>query len=94
MPNALRIQPSDNVAVALQDLQPSSSLSLVEDGHVVDVCTVEPIPFGHKVALFEIPAGADVIKYGARIGVALVDISPGQHVHVHNLASVRGAAVR
>jgi len=33
-----------------------------------------------------------VIKYGTSIGVATDDVRPGEHVHVHNLRSVRGAA--
>jgi hypothetical protein len=44
------------------------------------------------VALREIAAGEKVIKYGASIGVATGDIHPGEHVHTHNLRSVRGAA--
>jgi len=52
----------------------------------------EAVPFGHKVAIANIPQGRAVIKYGASIGVATEDIIPGEHVHVHNLVSVRGAA--
>ncbi len=63
---------SDNVGVtftALQSRQESSAI----------------IPAGHKVALCDIPAGAAVIKYGAVIGYATVDIYEGGHVHIHNL---------
>jgi len=44
------------------------------------------IPAGHKVALRAVPAGAPVHKYGEVIGVASIDIAPGDHVHTHNLA--------
>ena len=52
----------------------------------------EAIPFGHKVAIRAIANGEHVIKYGASIGVAVADIQPGDHVHLHNLRSVRGSA--
>lgn len=44
------------------------------------------VPFGHKVALFAIARGEQVIKYGVVIGHATADITAGEHVHVHNLA--------
>ena len=42
---------------------------------------------GHKYALRQIVAGEDVMKYGMPIGHATCDISPGDHVHSHNLAT-------
>jgi len=42
---------------------------------------------GHKYALRPIAAGENVIKYGMPIGHATGDISPGDHVHSHNLAT-------
>lgn len=45
------------------------------------------IETGHKVALCDIPCGAQVIKYGYPIGRAKVDIKAGEHVHAHNVAS-------
>ena len=47
---------------------------------------------GHKYARVAISAGAAVIKYGMPIGHAVVDIAPGEHVHVHNLATNLDAA--
>ena len=43
------------------------------------------IPYGHKVALSEIKAEENVIKYGYAIGRATNDIRQGDHVHSHNL---------
>ena len=40
---------------------------------------------GHKYALCNIAKGENVIKYGAPIGHATVDIAQGEHVHTHNL---------
>lgn len=44
-------------------------------------------PRGHKVALCDIPAGTEVIKYGFPIGRATQDIAEGEWVHSHNLAT-------
>jgi (2R)-sulfolactate sulfo-lyase subunit alpha len=49
----------------------------------------QPVPLGHKFALTDIPAGADIIEYGVPIAVAREAISVGQHAHVHNLRSIR-----
>ncbi|SEG94974.1 galactarate dehydratase [Actinacidiphila yanglinensis] len=43
------------------------------------------IPAGHKVAVRAVAAGQPVRKHGEVIGVALTDIGPGDHVHLHNL---------
>jgi len=50
----------------------------------------EPIPFGFKVALEPLSAGADIVGYGEVIGVATRDILPGDLVHIHNMAGKRG----
>jgi altronate dehydratase len=90
MVNVLLINPQDNVVVALKDL-PIGTILEANDA-LPAVKTVDTIPFGHKVAITEITAGGSVTKYGASIGLAISEIKPGQHVHVHNLRSVRGAA--
>lgn len=93
MVNVLRIHPRDNVVVALTELPAGTDLELgdPEDGSL-HITSQSTIPFGHKVAIRPIARGQTVIKYGASIGVAVEDIVPGQHVHTHNLRSVRGAA--
>ena len=56
----IKICPDDNVAVALQDLS---------RGEVVEGVTLQSdIPRGHKVALKDLKAGENVIKYGFPIG--------------------------
>ena len=40
---------------------------------------------GHKIALRDIKAGEDIIKYGYSIGHAVEDIKEGDHVHTHNI---------
>ncbi|MBR0366648.1 MAG: UxaA family hydrolase, partial [Clostridia bacterium] len=40
---------------------------------------------GHKIALRDIKAGENIVKYGYPIGHALVDIKEGERVHTHNI---------
>ncbi|MBT3660574.1 MAG: UxaA family hydrolase [Rhodospirillaceae bacterium] len=75
----------DNVATCLADFDAGS----VVHAAGLDVALSDAIQFGHKFALTDIAAGAEICKYGEVIGVASVDIAIGQHVHVHNIESVR-----
>ena len=84
------IHPSDSVAMALEDLSTGTRVEVVREGRVRLVALLDPIPFGHKVALAAISQGDPVVKYGEVIGLASRDIAEGQHVHVHNLESQRG----
>jgi len=86
MKPALVISDSDNVATALELLEPGRRLEL--GGRSVTVA--ERILSGHKIALVHIAAGAPVIKYGSPIGHATSDIPCGAHVHTHNVVSDRG----
>lgn len=76
---ALVVHPDDDVATLLDDR--------VEVARTADGAPVAPgVPFGHKVALHALAAGAPVRKHGVVIGRATADIAAGEHVHVHNLA--------
>ncbi len=77
MQKLIQIHPRDNVAVAAVPLQQGESLAAVT--------ARQEIPFGHKLALRDIAAGEDVIKYGYPIGRALCGIAAGEHVHTHNV---------
>ena len=82
---AIVISTNDNVATALEALEPGTVLN--DAGGVM---VRDTIPRGHKVALRAIPAGSAVVKYGSPIGTATADIPAGAHVHTHNVASTRG----
>jgi len=56
----------------------------------MSVTLTNDIPYGHKIALTDIPKGEAIVKYGEHIGIATTDIRAGQHVHVHNVESTRG----
>ncbi|HEX9118402.1 MAG TPA: UxaA family hydrolase, partial [Anaerolineae bacterium] len=83
---ALLMHPGDDVGLAAVDLAVGAA---VEVGGFTVVLRQE-IPFGHKFALRPIPAGAEVHKYGECIGRAIAPIAAGEHVHVHNVESLRG----
>ncbi len=79
----------DNVATTIHDLSASSRIVLLE-GRSLTIC--DPIPAGHKLALTDLPEKAEVIKYGEVIGITTQPILVGQHVHTHNVQSLRGRA--
>jgi hypothetical protein len=83
------VSEEDNVATALHDLQAGSE-ALVSGpaGTQEPVTLMAEIRLGHKAALRTIPQGDLVIKHGRPIGRATKDISPGDHVHVHNVVSL------
>ncbi|MFZ5945769.1 MAG: UxaA family hydrolase [Bacillota bacterium] len=81
------MNPNDNVATAVRDI---SANETVKDDNGQEITVIDPIPFGHKAAISKIPAGAEVIKYGEPIGIAVTEIKVGCHVHVHNVEGARG----
>jgi altronate dehydratase len=90
--NVLRLHPEDNVVTAIRNLEPGEYLQA--SASLPETSAQQRIPFGHKIAIQPVAKGEHVIKYGASIGVATADIAIGEHVHIHNLASVRGDATR
>ena len=87
---AVVVDPRDNVATALDELEIGDAVALAAGEARLTVELIDHIPFGHKFGLFFIKTGSSVLKYGEVIGVATRDIAPGEHVHIHNVASTRG----
>ena len=79
-PPVIRIHPADDVVIARVQLLGGTRL----EAEGVTISGL--IPPGHKVAVRTIRAGQPVRRYNQVIGLAKVDIEPGQHVHTHNLA--------
>ena len=77
----LKINPLDNVAVALTDLEYGFTAEV--DGKAITL--KEDIARGHKFAICNIAANDNVIKYGAPIGHATADIAPGEWVHTRTI---------
>ena len=79
---ALRLHPSDDVAVALVPLARNRS---IEIGRQAVRLSADITP-GHKFALRRVEVGQPLRRYGQVIGFATRPIAPGDHVHSHNLA--------
>ncbi len=85
MKKFIRLLPIDNVAVALVSIPTGATLHL-DDGSILPC---REIPAGHKFALVDLPEKALVIKYGQVIGETTQPVQRGEHVHLHNLRSLR-----
>jgi len=86
---AIKMHSKDNVATAIDDIEEGERIAVKND-EIFEIEAVQRIPFGHKIALREISKGENIIKYGEVIGRATVEIKKGEHVHVHNVESLRG----
>ena len=91
MKRAIMIDPEDTVATLLSDAEAGEPVYIVTaDGKEAKTLKArEPISMGHKVALMSLKKGEKVMKYGAVIGQAIRHIREGDHVHVHNMKSLR-----
>jgi (2R)-sulfolactate sulfo-lyase subunit alpha len=80
----------DTVAIAVRDVEPGPRrAAFLDETPAVALDVTAKIPSGHKVALRDVAAGAEVVEYGVGIGLATSDISTGDCVHVHNLKGSR-----
>jgi altronate hydrolase len=82
-PLLIRIDPADDVAIALEDLAQGADVPV--PGLPRPLRLVTAVPAGHKVALADLPAGTEVRRAGLPIGVTFAPVAAGAHVHVHNL---------
>lgn len=79
----------DNVATCLKDIAAGQVVEASAEGSIRSVTLQDDIPFGHKIALSDIAKGDDILKYAEVIGLASQAIAAGEHVHVHNVESIR-----
>ncbi|MFB6286137.1 MAG: UxaA family hydrolase [Candidatus Bipolaricaulia bacterium] len=82
---------NDDVAVAVQDLSPGTTVHvrvLKEDGSLAVEARAE-IPLGHKIALHDLDEEQHVTEYGETTGFMTEAVEQGGHVHVHNIKSRR-----
>lgn len=81
MTDVLKINPADNVVVAIQPQSAGNIISV--DGKQITV--LEDVPAGHKIAICDLKSGDDVIKYGFPIGHAIEDKKAGSWMNEHNI---------
>lgn len=81
----------DDVGVAVMDLAAGSEVgtATLEGQSVGSLVVIQDIPLGHKVAMRDLPLDKRVIEYGRPIGRATQAIKRGEHVHVHNIRTLR-----
>ncbi|AQX08452.1 UxaA family hydrolase [Elizabethkingia ursingii] len=76
----LRINPKDNVLVALQDIEQGEKV-LFEG---LEYETLEKIPAKHKFFMQDLPQGSEVIMYGVLVGKTQFDVKKGARMNVEN----------
>jgi len=79
--NALRVNPCDNVAIAIKHIEKGDPVTV---GGEILFSAVQDIEPSHKIALVAIKSGERVVRYGEPILQAMIDIPKGGWVHVHN----------
>lgn len=77
----IRINPIDNVLIALMNIRAGDVIFIDESNLVVQ----NDIPVGHKIALIEIEENENIIKYGFPIGHACRKIKKGELVNDKNI---------
>jgi len=91
MPKFIVHDKSDNVGVAIEDLRAGEEVVGVylSESSLITIKVLNEVPLGHKIALTDLRAGDKIVKYGEVIGIATRDIRKGEHVHIHNIRSLR-----
>ena len=67
-PQLIRLDDTDNVAVALQNIAAGTEIEQF------GIAAVHSVPAGHKIATAAIGSGTPITKYGQQIGIAAEDI--------------------
>ena len=86
MKSFIKINPSDNVAVALVPLSKGTVIKLDD----TTLTLTEDIMQGHKFSLKNLKPGDSIIKYGNPIGHATAEIPAGSWIQTHNLKTGLG----
>ena len=81
MTSVLKINPADNVVVAIQPQ--SAGAVITVDGKKITV--LEDVPAGHKIAIRDLAEGENVIKYGFPIGHAREAKKAGSWMNENNI---------
>ncbi|WP_201831061.1 UxaA family hydrolase [Microvirga zambiensis] len=87
--SAIVLDPADDVAVLVAPVEAGARVNVAGSDGVLSLPVRQTLPMGHKIALHALPAGSQVRKYGEVIGRLTEPVAPGDHVHIHNLASQR-----
>ena len=69
-PLFIKVREEDNVAIAVHDLPAGTEI-------LPGVVTQQNIPQAHKIALKDLKAGEEIIRYGVVLGTAINPIPAG-----------------
>lgn len=73
----IKINPKDDVIIALMDLKKGDTVGTTK--------LKMDVPQAHKIALHTMKKGHKVLKYGSVIGTLTADVEAGEWIHTHNL---------
>ena len=77
-PLFIKVREEDNVAIAVHDLPAGTEI-------LPGVVTQQDIPQAHKIALKDLAAGEEIIRYGVVLGTAINPIPAGGWINEHML---------
>lgn len=77
----LKINPADNVVVAITDLKAGE---VIKEGNI-EIILKEDVPAGHKVTLKDFSEGENVIKYGYPIGHVRFQVEAGRWINENQI---------
>ena len=86
MVTVIRIKEADNVAVAVQDTPAGTEV-------LPGLVARQDIPQAHKIALTDIPAGGEIVRYGVVLGYAKNPIPKGSWINEHMLTLPKSPSV-
>jgi len=84
---AIQTGATDNVVTLVDEATAGDRVEYVTGEGRRDVTALDHVPFGHKLALADLPQGERIVKYDEAIGRASQAIRRGEHVHTHNVES-------
>ncbi|NRA86501.1 MAG: UxaA family hydrolase [Rhizobiales bacterium] len=79
----LLLDKNDNILMVIQPLKKNEEIWL----NYVKIKLQKNVKMGFKLARHNIDKGAEILKYGYVIGVAVKRIGQGELIHFHNIAS-------
>lgn len=80
MQKVLQIHPSDNVLVALADLQKGEQITFLENSYTLQT----DVPAKHKFLMQDLVEGDEIMMYGVLVGKATQPIAKGEIMHTYN----------
>lgn len=84
---------NDDVGVAVTDLEEGDQVKakVIKSSQNIEkeIDVKEDVPLTHKVALVDMDKGHKVVEYDEVIGETSQDVETGEHVHTHNIKSIK-----